>query len=106
MRLGFRKPIRSPKGDEWRSCTVSYRSETAPLVTSRVGYGKTFRDALLDADSQMPDGLWRRIVVSHVQSVYTDVTGDRISRAGRNHLKYGENVVVRIERRISEVVDG
>jgi len=85
--------------------TVSYRNEAVPVVTSRVGYGKTLAAALLDADSQLPDGTWRRIIVSHPGSIYVDLQMDRVSRFARSTTKRGENVVVRVERRISVVVD-
>lgn len=81
--------------------TASYRNVAVPLVTSRVGYGGTFAEALADADSQLPDGTWKRLVVTTPESVYGDLLTTRTARFARSTLRQGEGVTVRVEHRVS-----
>lgn len=84
--------------------TVSYRNENVPVVTSRVGYGKTLDAALQDADSQLPDGVWKRVVVSHPGSIYVDLQMTNAARFARSTMRRGEGATIRVEKRVSEVI--
>lgn len=100
-----RKVLRRDTRGEMRSVTVSYQRVDIPLVTSRVGYGKTYSDALRDADSQLSDGTWRRLAVSNPNSILTDIATTNAARFARGTLRRGEGTVIRVEKRISEVLD-
>lgn len=97
----LKRRMRYTEVSGWHGVTVSYRAVDRPLVTSRAGYGKTFAEALNDADSQLPDGTWRRVVVSHPGTVFSDLQSSRASRFARSTMRRGEQVVIRVEHRIS-----
>lgn len=88
-----------------RSVTVSYRSEGMPLFTTRVGYGNTVGEALEDADRQLADGVWRRLSVSNPQSIITDMQVTKKALSARGTLLRGENVLIRVERCVSQVLE-
>jgi hypothetical protein len=100
-KLGWRKRKRATLSNSQYGVTVSYRNENVPMVTSRAGYGKTFANAIRDADSQLPDGTWRRIVVSHPGTTFSDLQTTRAARFARSTMRRGENVVVRVEKRVT-----
>lgn len=89
--------------DEWRSVVVSYRMVDRPIVTTRTGWGKTYKAALVDADSQLSDGTWKRTCVCNPGSIHEDLRQEH-TRKRRIGIR-GEGVVIRVERRISEVID-
>lgn len=88
-----------------RSLTVSYIRTDIPLATSRAGYGETYADALRDADSQLADGTWKRLVVSNPHTIMHDLEPWKHSQYARRFARNAEGVVIRIEKRISEVVE-
>jgi hypothetical protein len=98
------KAIRRKNPGQMYGITISYRAIDIPLVTSRVGYGWTFDEALEDADSQLSDGTWRRIVVSHPNTIYSDIQEGRAARFARSTARRGEGVVIKVEKRITTVV--
>ena len=97
--------MRKHKQQQLRSVLVSYRRADAPIVTSRTGYGETYSAALLDADRQLADGIWKRLVVSTPSSIRRDIDPSRIARLARRTLQNGEGITIRVERCVSEVLD-
>lgn len=84
---------------------VSYRATDRPVVTSRVGYGRTYKDALQDADLQLPDGTWKRIVVSNPHTIITDLSYNYTKPFVRSSLVKGEGEIIRVEKRILTVIE-
>lgn len=89
----------------WKTVTISYREQTKPLATNRTGYGKTYWEAVADADSQLSDGLWKRVCVSNPSSIAHDLDTSRQARLTRRTMKQGEGIVIRVEKRIAVVLD-
>jgi hypothetical protein len=87
------------------SVTVSYRRVDIPLVTSRVGYGESFADALLDADKQLSDGTWKRIAISTSETIANDLRGYRPFSLSQRVIRRAENVVIKVKSCVTEVVE-
>lgn len=92
-----KRPIRHFGEGQLRPITVSYARDDSVLVTSRVGYGMTYDEALVDADRQLPNGVWKRLTCSTPASVLDDLGETRASRIARLLKRRGEGEVITVE---------
>lgn len=90
--------IRYPQGGRDAVTLIcSYRREDGALVLSRNGWGETHKDALDDADSQLPSGTWERIAISSPNTIYADTVNAGHHRKPSNRFRKYERQMVTVE---------
>lgn len=80
--------------DGWRSVTVTYKREDDNLITTKVGYGDDYQEALRDADEQLRPGAWTRLAISQPSSVLTDMRNAGKARGNLVAKRPGEGETV------------
>lgn len=94
--------IRYPQGGRDNVTLIcTYKRNDGAMVLSRNGWGKTHKEALDHADSQLPTGTWVRSAISSPNTIYADTVNAGRQRSTPNrYRKYeGQKISVTHRRR-------